>query len=65
MEVRKEFIGFQSGSKLADARTVGRKWLVIWVHSNSLIKNLTPVEDDVGIRLLNFLMYATRRFTQN
>ena len=28
----------------------------MWVHSNSLIKNLTPFEDDAGIRLLNFLM---------
>ena len=58
MEVRKEFIGFQSGNKLAYARTVGRRWLAIWVHSNSLIKNLTPFEDDAEIRLLNFLMYA-------
>ena len=65
MEVRKEFIGFQSGKKLAYARTVGRRWLAIWVHSNSLIKDLTPLEDDVGIRLLNFPMYAARRFTQN
>ena len=65
MEVRKEFIGFQSGNKLAYARTVGRRWLAIWVHSNSLIKDLTPLEDDVGTRLLNFPMYAARRFTQN
>ena len=28
----------------------------IWVYSNSLIKNLTPFEDDTEIRLLNFLM---------
>ena len=32
--------------------------IAIWVHSNSLIKNLTPFEDDAEIRLLNFLMYA-------
>ena len=50
MEVRKEFTGFQSGNKLTDARTVGRRWLAIWVHSNSLIKNLTPFEDDAEIR---------------
>ena len=37
---------------------LGRRWLAIWVHSNSLIKNLTPFEDDAEIRLLNFLMYA-------
>ena len=65
MEVRKESIGFQSCNKLADARAVGRRWLALWVHSNSLIKNLTPLKDDVGIRLLNFPMYAARRFTQN
>ena len=58
MEVRKEFTGFQSGNKLTDARTVGRRWLAIWVHSNSLIKNLTPLEDGAEIRLLNFPMYA-------
>ena len=34
---------------------VGRRWLAIWVHSNSLIKNLTPFEDDTEIRLLDFL----------
>ena len=27
-----------------------------WAHSNSLIKNLTPFEDDAEIRLLNVLM---------
>ena len=36
---------------------LGKRWLAIWVHSNSLIKNLTPFEDDAEIRLLNF-MYA-------
>ena len=55
----------KSGNKLADARTVGRRWLAIWAHSNSLIKNLTPLEDDVGIRLLNFPTYAARGFAQN
>ena len=28
----------------------------MWAHSNSLIKNLTPFEDDTEIRLLNVLM---------
>ena len=28
----------------------------IWAHSKSLIKNLTPFEDDAEIRLLNVLM---------
>ena len=60
MEVKKEFTGFQSGNKLADAKTVGRRWPAILVHSNSLIENLTPLQDDAGIRLLNFSMYAAR-----
>ena len=30
----------------------------MWLHSNSLIKNLTPFEDDAEIRLLNFLMQS-------
>ena len=30
----------------------------IWAHSNSLIKNLTPFEDDAEIRLLNILMQS-------
>ena len=58
MEVRKESIGFQSGNRLANASAVGRTWLAIWVHSNSLIKNLTPLEDGAKIRLLNFPLYA-------
>ena len=28
----------------------------VWEHSNSLIKNLTPFEDDAEIRLLIVLM---------
>ena len=63
--MRKEFTSFQSGNKLADAKTVRRRWPAIWVHSNSLIENLTPLQDDAGIRLLNFPMYAARRSTQN
>ena len=61
MEVRKKFTGFQVATSQL---MLGRRWLAIWVHSNSLIKNLTPLEDDVGTRLLNFPMYAARRFTQ-
>ena len=30
----------------------------IWAHSHSLIKNLTPFEDDVEIRLLNVLVQS-------
>ena len=30
----------------------------MWAHSNSLIKNLTPFEDDAEIRLLNVLMQS-------
>ena len=37
---------------------LGRRWLAIWVHSNSLIKDLTPFENDAEICLFNFLMYA-------
>ena len=44
---------FPSSNQLADAREVNS---YIWVHSNSLIKNLTLFEDDAEIRLLNFLM---------
>ena len=58
VEVRKEFTGFQSGNKLNQLRTAGRRWLIIWVYSDSLIKNLTPLKDDAEIRLLNFSMYA-------
>ena len=62
MEVRKKFTGFQVATSQL---MLGRRWLAIWVHSNSLIKNLTPLEDDVGIRLLNFPTYAARGFAQN
>ena len=30
----------------------------MWVHSNSLIKNLMPFENDAEIHLLNFLMQS-------
>ena len=30
----------------------------IWAHRNSLIKNLTPFEDDVEISSLNVLMWS-------
>ena len=30
----------------------------MWMHSDSLIKNLTSFEDDREIRLLNFLMQS-------
>ena len=30
----------------------------MWAHSNSLIKNLSPFEDDAEIRVLNFLMQS-------
>ena len=45
---------------------LGRRWLAIWVHSNSLIKNFNPFEDDAEIRLLNFIMYAdSQKFLSN
>ena len=37
---------------------LGRRWLAISVHSNSLIKNLTPLEDDAEICWLNFLIQS-------
>ena len=37
---------------------LGRNWLAIWMHRNSLFKNLTPFEDEAEIRLLNFLMQS-------
>ena len=42
---------FPSGNKSANARKDV-------VHSNSLIRNLTPFEDDAEIPLLNFLMQS-------
>ena len=30
----------------------------IWAHSNSLIKNVTPSEDDAENRLLDFLIHS-------
>ena len=56
MEVRKEFAetGFQvATSQLMLKRAVASYTLV---HSNSLIQNLIPSEDDAEIDLLNFLM---------
>ena len=56
MEVRKEFTetGFQvATSQLMLKRAVASYTLV---HSNSLIQNLIPSEDDAEIDLLNFLM---------
>ena len=43
-----------SGNQLADALEEVTSY--IWAHSNSLIKNLTPFEDDAEICLLNVLM---------
>ena len=37
----------------------------IWVHSKSLIKNLTLFEDDAEIRVLNFLMQSTCEQPEN
>ena len=50
VELRKELTGFQVGTSQR------KSWLAILVRSNSLIKNLTPFEDDAEIRLLNYLM---------
>ena len=53
MEMRKEFACSQVATS---SLMLGRSLLAKWVHSNSLIKNLTPFEDDAEIRLFNFLM---------
>ena len=46
--VRKAFTGFQ---KVATSQLMlGRRWLAIWVHSNYIIKGLTPFEDDAETR---------------
>ena len=37
----------------------------MWAHSNSLIKNLNPFEDDTEIRLLNFLMQSICKQPEN
>ena len=37
----------------------------MWVHNNSLIKNLTPFEDDTETRLLNFLMWSIFKQTED
>ena len=55
MEVGKEFTCFQVATSQL---MLGRRWLAIWVYSNSLIKNLTAFEDDAEIRLLYFLMQS-------
>ena len=36
-----------------------------WVHSNSLIKNLTPFKDDAEIRLLNFSIWSICKQPEN
>ena len=41
---------------------LGRRWLAIWVHSNSLTKNLTPFEDNAEIFWLKFLKYLAGLF---
>ena len=46
---------FPSGNKLAGTRKEVASYMV---HINSLIKNLTPFEDDAEIRWLNFLMQS-------
>ena len=51
----KRLYRFPTGNNLADARKDWR-WLAVWVYSNSLIKKLTPFEDDAEIPLLSFLM---------
>ena len=53
--MRKEFACFQVATS---SLMLGRSLLAKWVHSNSLIKNLTPFEDDAEIRLFNFLMQS-------
>ena len=55
VEMRSEFICFEVATSQL---MLGSSWLAIWMHSNSLIKNSTPFEDDAEIRLLNFLMQS-------
>ena len=46
---------FPSRNKLAGTRKEVASYMV---HINSLIKNLTPFEDDAEIRWVNFLMHS-------
>ena len=55
VNVTKDFTLFQVATSQL---MLGRRSLAIWVHSNSLIKNLTPFEDYAEIRFLDFLMHA-------
>ena len=48
-------IGFLAISQLMPEEVASYN---IWTHSNSLIKNVTPFEDDAEIRLLNVLMQS-------
>ena len=54
--IEKRVYMFPSDNKSADARKEVAGY--IQLHSNSLIKNLTPFEDDAEIHLLNFLMQS-------
>ena len=47
VDVKKEFAFFQVATC---QRMLGNRRLAIWVHSNSLIKNLTSFEDEAEIR---------------
>ena len=51
-------IGFLATSQLMLEKVAS----YIQAHSKSLIKNLTPFEDDAEIRLLNFLMQSICTF---
>ena len=46
VEVRKEFTCSQVPTSQL---MLGRRWLAIWVHSDSLIKNLSPFEDEAEV----------------
>ena len=52
VEMRKQLTCFQVATSQL---MLGRSWLAIWMHSNSLIKKLTPFEYDAEILFLNFL----------
>ena len=47
VDVKKEFAFFQVATSQL---MLGNRRLAIWVHSNSLIKNLTSFEDEAEIR---------------
>ena len=50
--------GFLATSQLMLEEEASYIYICIWAHSNTLIKNLTPFENDAEICLVNVLMQS-------